>query len=248
MYPRFFLSRLLQLSVLSVLPTLFTFAASDGHDHAHGDHGAKSDHGHSAPEGLSASESLIRLESGNKRYVSGLLTHPNQGGERRKELAGGQKPFAIILGCADSRATPEIIFDQGLGDLFVIRVAGNIVDNVGLGSIEYAVDHLGTKLIVVLGHENCGAVKAAREVVITRARVQAHIDTIVEEIKPAVLRTKAGDVDSTVWANIDDVVEKLSKSDPILRKKVKSGQIKVIGARYDLDTGLVEFRSPLSKH
>ena len=124
-----------------------------------------------------------KLLDGNARFVSGQSAHPNQDGKRRAEVAAGQKPFAIVIGCADSRTSPEILFDQGLGDLFVVRLAGNIVDDAALGSVEFAVAALGAKLIVVLGHEKCGAVKATVGVVNGDAAPANHIASIVEAIK-----------------------------------------------------------------
>ena len=116
-------------------------------------------------------EAISKLKEGNGRYAGGNLQHPGQTIERRVELAKSQHPFATIVSCSDSRVPPEIVFDQGLGDLFVVRVAGNVIDDHGLGSIEYSVDHLGVRLIVVLGHQSCGAVKAARETTAARARL-----------------------------------------------------------------------------
>ncbi|HEY4484757.1 MAG TPA: carbonic anhydrase, partial [Nitrospiria bacterium] len=125
--------------------------------------------------GLNPDKALTMLMEGNARYVEGKMLHPNQAADRMGELAKGQHPFAVILGCADSRVPPEIVFDQGLGDLFVLRVAGNIADDAVIGSIEYAVEHLGTTLVFVLGHERCGAVSAAVEVVTKGAKVPGHI-------------------------------------------------------------------------
>jgi len=184
-----------------------------------------------------------RLLDGNARFVSGQSTHPHQDGARRAELAAGQKPFAVIIGCADSRTSPEILFDQGLGDLFVIRLAGNIVDDAALGSVEFAVAALGAKLIVVLGHEKCGAVKATVGVVNGDPAPANHIASIVEAIKPAVQAAKgrAGDaVENAVRENVHEVVEKLKAAAPVLEPLVKSGELKVVGARYDLDDGKVE--------
>ena len=145
-------------------------------------------------------QALEKLVEGNKRYFLLKQSHPNQGIERRKEVKNGQKPFAVIVGCSDSRIPPEIIFDQGLGDLFVIRVAGNIVDDVALGSIEYAASHLGSQLVVVLGHSKCGAVTAT----VQGGEVHGHIGSIVKAIAPAVERAKAetGDLtDNSIKAN-----------------------------------------------
>jgi carbonic anhydrase len=183
------------------------------------------------------------LLDGNARFVSGKLKHPHQDGTRRAELAAGQKPFAVVIGCADSRTAPEILFDQGLGDLFVIRLAGNIVDDAALGSVEFAVAQLGARLIVVLGHEKCGAVKATVGVVNGDPAPGGHIGSIVEAIKPAVQAAKGreGDaVENAVRKNVHEVVGKLKASAPVLEPLVKSGELKVVGARYDLDDGKVE--------
>ena len=192
-----------------------------------------------AADALSAADAWQRLKDGNQRYMAGTLAHPNQTRDRRTEVAKGQEPFAIILSCADSRVGPEVVFDQGLGDLFVVRVAGNIVDNVGLGSIEYAAEHLHTPLLVVLGHEKCGAVAAA----VGGGHAPGHIHSIVKALEPAVASAKAlgGDaVDNAVRANVQRVAKQLNQAGPILSELVKAGKLKVVGARYDLDTGLVE--------
>lgn len=183
-------------------------------------------------------ESLQKLVEGNKRYSLSKQSHPNQDMKRRNEVAKGQKPFAIIVGCSDSRIPPEIIFDQGLGDLFVIRVAGNIVDDVALGSIEYAADHLGSQLVVVLGHSKCGAVTAT----VQGGEVHGHIGTIVKAILPAVERAKAetGDLtDNSIKANALLVADQIKSSQPILSEMVRNGRIEVVSAYYDLDSGLV---------
>lgn len=192
-----------------------------------------------ADDSLSADAAWLKLKEGNQRYVAGQLTHPNQTVTRREEVAKGQKPFAVILSCADSRVGPEVVFDQGLGDLFVVRVAGNIIDNAGLGSIEYAVEHLGASLVVVLGHEKCGAVSAA----VGAGHAPGHVHTIVKALEPAVAASKgqSGDpVDNAVRSNVQIVTKQLAGAVPILSERTKSGKLKVVGARYDLDTGLVE--------
>jgi carbonic anhydrase len=181
---------------------------------------------------------LAKLIAGNQRYVADQLVHHHQSGRRMRAIATGQHPFAIILGCADSRVPPEIIFDQGLGDLFVIRVAGNILDDAILGSIEYAVKELGTSLVLVLGHERCGAVAAT----IKHAEVSGHISTLLNAIQPAVDRAKSelGDLlDNAVRANIELVVEQLKASMPVA-ELVQHNRLKVVGAQYNLDRGKVE--------
>jgi carbonic anhydrase len=157
---------------------------------------------------------------------------------RRKELTAGQHPFAVILGCADSRVAPELLFDQGLGDLFDIRVAGNIVDDAVLGSIEYAVEHLGTKLVVVLGHEKCGAVSAAVEA----GTAAGHIKALVAAIRPSVEASakEPGDrIHNCVIANARRVAQQVRESEPILKDAVEKHLVKVVAADYALDSGKV---------
>jgi len=195
------------------------------------------------PDQLSVApaEAISKLKEGNGRYTSGNLQHPGQTTERRTELANVQHPFAVIVSCSDSRVPPEIVFDQGLGDLFIVRVAGNIINDQGLGSIEYAVDHLGSHLILVLGHQRCGAVQAAKETIAAKGKAPGHIESLVTAIKPAVEATAKKDLDATIKANVNHVVDKLRSSTPILKTKVDSGQVQVIGGYYSLDTGAVTF-------
>jgi carbonic anhydrase len=192
--------------------------------------------------GSVGSKSLGKLMDGNKRFVAGQLTHPNQSVERRKEVAAGQKPFATIVTCSDSRVPPEVLFDQGLGDLFVVRVAGNVVDNDGLGSIEYAVHHLHTPLVLVLGHRRCGAVAAAIEAAKGNPP-EGHLRFITAKIAPLYkdVKHKPGDpLENLVKFNVRHVVRGLSSSKPFLAKAVKAGEVKIVGAYYDLDSGKVE--------
>jgi carbonic anhydrase len=170
------------------------------------------------------------------------MTHvaPGHVAEARRAVAKGQTPFAIIVGCSDSRVGPEIVFDQGLGDIFVVRTAGEVVDATALGSIEYAVEHLGSSLIVVLGHERCGAVSAA----VARAKEPGHIAAVLKAIEPAVEQTKGkpGDpVENAVRAQAVDVAKQLQDAKPILAERVHSGKLKIVAARYVLDSGKVEF-------
>lgn len=197
-------------------------------------------HGHDAAK-VGKYDALKRLKEGNARYVAGNLTHPNQNPARRMQLASGQSPFAVILGCADSRTSPEVVFDQGLGDLFVIRVAGNIADDHGTGSIEYAVEHLGSRLIVVLGHKRCGAVKAARDLAGNGSKAPGKIGSLVDAIRPAYEATKEGDLEATVKANVKHTVKQLREAGPILKEMVDKGELGVVGGYYDLDTGTVTF-------
>jgi carbonic anhydrase len=186
-------------------------------------------------------EAISRLKDGNGRYMNGNPQHPRQSSEEREKLTKSQHPFAIVLGCADSRVPPEIVFDQGLGDLFVVRVAGNVIDDHSLGSIEYAVDHLAVRLILVLGHQSCGAVKAAKETIAAKGEAPAHIQSLVTAIRPAVEATVHGDLETTVKANVKDVVQALRSSTPVLKPKVDSSELRVLGAYYSLDTGAVSF-------
>ncbi len=208
-------------------------------------------------------EAISRLKDGNGRYTSGNQQHPHESSEertymatasyenlgmtaagaatRRAELKTSQHPFAIVLSCSDSRVPPEIVFDQGLGDLFVIRVAGNVIDDHSLGSIEYAADHLAVRLIVVLGHQRCGAVKAAKETIAAKTEAPAHIQSLVTAIQPAVEATAKGDLNATIEANVRNVTQALRSSTPVLKPKVDSGELKVLGAYYSLDTGAVAF-------
>lgn len=191
-----------------------------------------------------------RLKAGNARFAAGKATHPRSGAARRKETADkGQHPFATVITCSDSRVPVELLFDQGVGDVFVIRVAGNVCDTDEVGSIEYGVDHLGTPIMVVLGHTHCGAVTA----VVTKAKLHGSIPPLVDNIAPAVkaarkqhpkLHGKAlvpEAVKANVWQSIDD----LFKTSPATRKRVKAGTLKVVGAVYDIRTGKVQW---LGKH
>jgi carbonic anhydrase len=199
------------------------------------------DPSHSDQPGIAPTEAIAKLKEGNGRYTSGILQHPAQTKERRAELAKSQHPLAAIVSCSDSRVPPEIVFDQGLGDLFIYRVAGNVINDEGLGSIEYSVDHLGVRLILVLGHQRCGAVQAAKETIATKGKAPGHIESLVTAIKPAVKATAKDDLDATIKANVKHVVDALRSSTPILKAKIDSGYVQVIGGYYSLDTGGVTF-------
>lgn len=195
------------------------------------------------PDPVEGSSALERLLLGNARYVANLLQYPGQTVERRVQVAKAQYPFAAILCCADSRVPPEILFDQGLGDLFIARVAGNIADDELTGSLEYAVEHLGTRLIMVLGHERCGAIRATLENKLAGAELDGHLEVLARAIEPALEEAQlAGSAD--VWeavalANVRRQTALLRASQPILAEKVEAGELEIVGARYDLDTGWV---------
>jgi carbonic anhydrase len=201
----------------------------------------------SEPAVTNPQEAIARLTSGAERFTSGGVLRPDQSVAYRTSLAAGQHPFAAILSCADSRVPPEIVFDQGLGDLFVARTAGQVVDHAVLGSIQYGIAELKIPLIVVLGHEKCGAVKATIEAVEKKSAAAGNdIDALVAAIKPAVEEeeaTKPSDlVDAVVRKNVMNIVAALGKK-PILSAAVAAGSLQIVGARYDLDAGTVEFLS-----
>lgn len=189
---------------------------------------------------ISAEEALAKLKAGNKRYVNGESEHPHTDPNYRSSLTEGQHPFAVVLTCADSRVTPEIIFDQGLGDLFVIRVAGNVAKDKVIGSIEYAAKYLDSKLVVVMGHEKCGAVGAA----LSTDDPGGHIGKILNKIKPAVYAAKTMDGDlltNSVKMNAKITAEELKESKPILLDLIDNSGLKILPAYYRLDNGEVEF-------
>ena len=189
-----------------------------------------------------ADEALQRLREGNERYVANKSTDLNESQSRRMELAQRQNPFATIFSCVDSRVPPELVFDRGLGDLFVIRTAGHVIDNAVLGSLEYGVAELKIPLLMVLGHEKCGAVKATVEAVEKNVTAEAEINWLVDGIRPAVEEVKAqpGDLlDNAVKANVMLTVERL-KGSAILSEALEKSELRIVGGRYDLDTGMVD--------
>ena len=188
---------------------------------------------------------LAKLLEGNKRFVAGKAVAPRRTPADFARLADGQAPLAVLVGCADSRVSPELIFDQGVGDLFVVRVAGNIVTGAGAsvkGSIEYAVAELGVQLVIVLGHSQCGAVKAAIKHIDDKDVLPGSIGVLVDTIKPCVATVKglAGNkLDNVIKANVKRGVERLEGLEPILTNHIKKGKLKVVGAVYELRTGKV---------
>jgi carbonic anhydrase len=188
---------------------------------------------------VSADDALARLKAGNERFANSKESAAKPVAARRVETAQDQHPFAIVVGCADSRTAPEIIFDQSIGDLFVIRTAGNLVDDYALGSIEYAVGNLGTRLIVVLGHERCGAVKAA----LGGDSAPSHINSLVRDIQPAVIASKGKGGDALANAVHENDAEVAAK----IKKQAQLGdlasQVRIVEGYYDLDTGKVEWKT-----
>lgn len=189
---------------------------------------------------LSAEEALKVLMDGNKRFVSGNPEHPNHCEESRTNLVLKQEPIATVLCCADSRVPPVDIFDQGLGDLFVVRVAGNIIGDHTLGSIEYAVKHLHTPLVIVMGHTSCGAVNAVSQ----GAHLEGHISTLGPAIQSAIKRVEdmEGDLVNNASKELaKQIAEKVATSEPIIGDMVKDGAVKVIPAFYEFTSGEVQF-------
>ena len=186
----------------------------------------------------SAAAVLRELQAGNDHHIAKRYQHPHQTAARQRELTATQHPHAIVLSCADSRVAPEIILDQGLGDLFDVRVAGNVASDTELASIEYAALHLHTPLLVVMGHQKCGAVTAAAE----SGEAEGHLPSLIALIRPAVERAKTqpGDlIDNAVRLNVENVVRQVRGSAPVLAGLVDRGSLMVVGAVYSLDTGKV---------
>ena len=209
---------------------------------------ATDDKGATAKLSMTPDQALARLIDGNRRFVADENPITDISTKRRLEIAKSQSPFAILVGCADSRVGPEHLFGGGLGELFIVRTAGNYVDDAGYGSIAYAIAALGAPLIVVLGHERCGAVDAATKLVVDNSQLPPSLTRMVQPILPAVidaratLGTKTDLVDHAIHMNVRHVVRGLrDTSDPIIAEPLKSGKVKVVGAYYDLDTGAVDF-------
>jgi carbonic anhydrase len=199
---------------------------------------------------ITALEALDRLRDGNRRFVASIGSNEPTAASRRVELAKEQKPIAIVLGCSDSRVPAEIVFDQGLGDLFVIRVAGNIVAPSQVGSVEFAASRFGTPLVVVLGHTQCGAIAATIEELQRPAESQwRNLRSIVDRVRPSVeglLKTElrhdmAALAHHAVRANVSASVNHLRYGSEILEQLIQAGGLKVVGAEYSLETGVVEF-------
>lgn len=194
--------------------------------------------------------SIERLKSGNATFTA----HPDAAlpitAERRTELAKGQTPFASVLSCADSRVPPEVVFHTGLGDLFVVRAAGQVTDRSVLASLEYAAEHLHSPLIVVMGHESCGAVKAAVETPATKS-LGTNLDYLLQAIRPSVTATAAepesGRLRAAILKNVEKSLNDMVEGSPILKKMLEEGEIGVVGAYYELASGRVHFSEPIVK-
>ena len=188
-------------------------------------------------------QSIEKLKAGNARFVAGQTTlDASANASKRQVLTEGQQPFAIILACSDSRVPTELIFDQSLGDLFIIRVAGNVATPTQIGSVEYAVAVLGSPLVVVLGHSNCGAVAATLDALQNPGTsVSPHVDAIIEQIAPAIEPLTQPNLSDAVTANVHQTVSQLLADSQIVEDKVATGDLQVVGACYDLKSGEVEF-------
>ena len=198
--------------------------------------------------GITADSARSKLIEGNGRFRSDQATHPHQDSARRRETAKGQNPFAIVLTCADSRVPAEVLFDQGVGDIFVVRVAGNVAGVNETASVEYAAEHLNVPLCVVMGHSACGAVKAA----VDGAELHDNLGSLMVEIAPAIERTKrehpdlrgaallSAAIDTNVWYSI----ETLLRRSQVLRTRVRDGKLRIVGAVYDLASGEVRWLGP----
>jgi len=199
-------------------------------------------HASSGCTGMTPNQALNALMEGNARFVSGNVCHPNQSDESLAKAVSGQQPFAVVVSCSDSRVPPEILFDQGIGDIFVIRTAGEVMDNATIGTVEYAVEHLHVPLIIVLGHDDCGAVKAAIE----GGAQPGQIAYVVDAITPAVntARGMNGDLlNNSINVNAQNVARQLRSTSPILSEAAQAGTLQIVAARYHLDTGAVELLS-----
>lgn len=200
------------------------------------------------PGALTPDQALARLKNGNTAFLAGTARRVTEDGKRRLEIAKNQRPFAVLVGCSDSRVPPEVLFGTGLGELFIVRNAGNTVDTVALGSVEYGTLVLKAPLVVVLGHERCGAVKAAVEVVEHNTTFPGSIGEMIEPIIPAVLQARAGFkgsedalLDAAVRQNVRRIVRRLRTGEPSFINPLRDGTLKIVGAHYDLDDGKVVF-------
>ncbi|WP_414719646.1 carbonic anhydrase [Streptomyces sp.] len=192
------------------------------------------------PRPTTAPQALRELAAGNQRWRTYRERHPDETPDVRQALTSGQHPFALVLGCVDSRVPPELVFDQGLGDLLTVRSAGEVLDEAVLGSIAYGVLELAIPLVVVLGHQSCGAVRAAVEADRSGGRLPAHIQYLADQIAPAIDRSAQGDarVDATIDAHVRLVRSRLA-SEPDLAERVADGRLAIVGARYELTSQLV---------
>ena len=193
---------------------------------------------------LKETDPRLRLQKGNERFYTGKSLHPDISIKRIKELSKAQHPFGVVISCSDSRAPDEIVFDQGLGDLFVIRTAGNVIADIGLGSIEYATEHLNVKYILVMGHEGCGAVKAFVDNFQAHNHIKSILDTLLNENEISEIRKSIvanNYFSSVVEANVVHQMTKIIHSTSEMERMVTNGEVRVDGAVYDIENGRVRF-------
>lgn len=192
-------------------------------------------------QGIPADEALSKLKAGNERFTSMKVKHPDENKKRREEMRKGQHPFVVILSCSDSRVPLELIFDQGLGDIFEIRNAGNVLNDHVIGSIEYAVMHCGVKLIVIMGHQDCGAIAAT----LSGKSETKYIKALEDSIQPAIEKCKKDNLeinsDNVVKEHVQQDIEELLTEDSELVKYMKEHDVKIVPAYYSIETGKVEF-------
>lgn len=193
-----------------------------------------------------ADQALKKLMEGNKRYVSGTCIQRDLSDAKRKELSKGQKPSAIVVTCSDSRVSPELLFDHSIGDVFVVRTAGNVVDKIALGSIEYAAEHLHSPLVYVLGHEKCGAVKATLDTIEAKGKPEGNIGAILEKVMPAAVAAnkKGGSKDEileyAIKENVKNTSNEIMAKSSIIQHLVHENKVKIAAGEYSLQTGQVE--------
>ena len=195
---------------------------------------------------ISPNKALNLLKDGNKRFAQGKSIHPNLGNELRSQLMNEQTPFAVVISCSDSRVPVEIIFDAGIGDLFVIRTAGHVLSKETLGSLEYAVKELNVKLVVIMGHDNCGAVRAALVAYKTKKYedLSENLQALLNHIYPVFNNMNTCDneaLNEAIISNIHYQVQDLKERDPYLAQKIKENKFMLVGAKYNLSTGMIEF-------
>lgn len=200
-----------------------------------------------APAGVDADTSLRWLQNGNNRFTGAKLRSDGQSQGDVHRLSTGQKPHAIVLSCSDSRVPPEVVFDQKLGEIFVVRTAGEALGDNAIGSIEYAVEHLGSKLLVVMGHTSCGAVKAAHSTLNGSSLGTPALDNLVKDIQPRISQFKdkkpSKNFETESWANTEGVAKDLVTRSELIRKKVESGDLRIVSSLYDLESGHVAFKN-----
>lgn len=191
------------------------------------------------PQQTTPAEAWRALREGNDRFVAGTVAHPSQDADRRADLSAGQQPFAVLLGCSDSRVAAEIIFDRGLGDLFVVRTAGHVTDATVLGSVEYGVAVLGVPLVVVLGHDSCGAIAATQDYLRTGVEPAGHVRSIVDRVRPSIVDRADATPDEVLTGHVSYTVRALLEDSVAVRAAVAEGRCAVVGTTYRLAEGRV---------